>query len=75
LLAAAIEETMQVKIFKSTSTDKIEQEVNAWLVGLGEGLAVIKTETSVTERASLNNPSSQTVIVVAVWYDDTGASE
>ena len=65
---------MQVKIFKSTSTDKIEQEVNAWLDTL-DGEAVIKTETTAADRSTVGSTSSQTVIVVAVWYENAGASE
>jgi hypothetical protein len=64
---------MQVRIFKSTSTDKIEQEVNAWLATLDA--VIVKTDTAVADRSAVGSASSQTVIVVAVWYDEAGASD
>jgi hypothetical protein len=60
---------MQVKIFKSTSTDKIEQEVNAWLAALDGDAVLAKTEIAVTDRATENGATSQTVVVVAIWYE------
>jgi len=66
---------MQVKIFKSTSTDKIEQEVNAWLDTLDVEAVITKTDTAVADRSTLNSATSQTVIVVSVWYDEAGVSE
>ena len=66
---------MQVKIFKSTSPDKIEQEVNAWLDTLDVEAVITKTDTAVADRSTLNSATSQTVIVVSVWYDEAGVSE
>jgi hypothetical protein len=64
---------MQVKIFKSTSTEKIEQEVNAWLDSLDA--VIIKTETAVADRSTVGSASSQTVIVLTLWYEESGAAE
>jgi hypothetical protein len=60
---------MQVKIFKSTSTDKIEQEVNTWLNVLDGDAVIAKTEIAVTDRTTENGATSQTVVVVAIWYE------
>jgi len=61
---------MQVKIFKSTSTEKIEQEVNSWLALLSDEAVITKTETSVADRSTINSTTSQTVIVLTVWYEE-----
>jgi hypothetical protein len=71
--SAAIEERMQVKIFKSTSTEKIEQEVNAWLDSLDA--VIVKTDTAVADRSTAGSASSQTVIVLTLWYEEPGAAE
>jgi hypothetical protein len=63
-------ERMQVKIFKSTSTEKIEQEVNSWLALLDDEAVITKTETAVADRTAVNSTTSQTVIVVTVWYEE-----
>jgi hypothetical protein len=60
---------MQVKIFKSTSQSKIEEEVNVWLAALDEDETVRWTDTAVAEHPSPTAGSSQTVIVVSIWYE------
>jgi hypothetical protein len=52
---------LKIKIFMDTSASAIEEQINAWLAGLGLA-TIIKTETAVS---GTNAPT----LVVTVWYE------
>ena len=59
---------LKVKIFMDASASIIEEQINAWLEGLGSA-AIIKTETAVTPVAEKPNDGTHPCIVVTVWYE------
>jgi hypothetical protein len=59
---------MKVKIFMDASASALEQQINAWLDGLGSA-AIIKMETVVTAVAEKPNDGSYPCIVATVWYE------
>ena len=59
---------LKVKIFMDTTPSVIEQQINAWLQGLGSA-AIIKTETVVTAIAEKPNDGTSPCIVVTVWFE------
>jgi hypothetical protein len=62
---------MQVKIFKSTSQAKIEEEINNWLTArLAAGNDIRWTQTAIAGHPSPTAGSSQALIVVSVWYEE-----
>jgi hypothetical protein len=60
--STAMPKPLKVKVFMETSTDVIEQQINAWLGQLGSA-AIIKTETVAT------SVGAKPCVVVTVWYE------
>ncbi|MFY9958255.1 hypothetical protein [Bradyrhizobium sp.] len=61
---------LKVKIFMDATARVIEEQINAWLNGLGSA-TIIKTETVVTAVAERPNEGTHPCIVVTVWYEPT----
>jgi hypothetical protein len=59
---------LKVKIFMGAKSGVIEEEINAWLGGLGSA-TIIKMETVVTAVAEKPNEGTRPCIVVTVWYE------
>ena len=59
---------LKVKIFMDATAGVIEQQINAWLEGLGSA-TIIKMETVVTSVAEKPNEGTHPCIVVTVWYE------
>ena len=59
---------LKVKIFTDATPRMIEEQINAWLNGLGSA-TIIKTETVVTAVAEKPNEGTHPCIVVTVWYE------
>ena len=59
---------LKVKIFMDATASVIEQQINAWLEGLGSA-TIIKMETVVTAVAEKPNDGTYPCIVVTVWYE------
>ena len=61
---------LKVKIFMDATAGVIEQQINAWLEGLGSA-TIIKMETVVTAIAEKPSDGTYPCIVVTVWYEPT----
>lgn len=59
---------MKVKIFMDTSASVIEEQINAWLEGVGAA-SIIKTDTVVTAVGEKPQGGKYPCIVVTVWYE------
>jgi hypothetical protein len=59
---------LKVKIFMDATASVIEQQINAWLEGLGSA-TIIKMETVVTAIAEKPSDGTHPCIVVTVWYE------
>jgi hypothetical protein len=59
---------LKVKIFMDATASVIEQQINAWLEGLGSA-TIIKMETVVTAIAEKPSDETHPCIVVTVWYE------
>jgi len=59
---------LKVKIFMDATAGVIEQQINAWLEGLGSA-TIIKMETVVTAIAEKPSDGTYPCIVVTVWYE------
>jgi hypothetical protein len=59
---------LKVKIFMDATAGVIEQQINAWLEGLGSA-TIIKMETVVTAAAEKPSDGTYPCIVVTVWYE------
>jgi hypothetical protein len=59
---------LKVKIFMDATASVIEQQINAWLEGLGSA-TIIKMETVVTAVAEKPSDGTYPCIVVTVWYE------
>ena len=59
---------LKVKIFMDATAGVIEQQINAWLEGLGSA-TIIKMETVVTAVAEKPSDGTYPCIVVTVWYE------
>ena len=60
---------MRVKIFKGTSVDSIERDINSWLESLPQGTPIAETQTSATV-ANNRNGSAIVHTIVSIWYGD-----
>jgi hypothetical protein len=63
---------LKVKIFMDATASVIEQQINAWLEGLGSA-TIIKMETVVTAVAEKPNDGTHPCIVVTVWYEPSSS--
>jgi hypothetical protein len=63
---------LKVKIFMDATASVIEQQINAWLEGLGSA-TIIKMETVVTAAAEKPNAGTYPCIVVTVWYEPSSS--
>ena len=59
---------LKVKIFMDATASVIEEQINAWLHGLGSA-TIIKMETVVAAVAEKPNDGTHPCIVVTVWYE------
>ena len=59
---------LKVKIFMDATASVIEQQINAWLEGLGSA-TIIKMETVVTAVAEKPSDGTYPCIVVTAWYE------
>jgi hypothetical protein len=59
---------LKVKIFMDATASVIEEQINAWLHGVGSA-TIIKMETVVTAVAEKPNDRTYPCIVVTVWYE------
>ena len=59
---------LKVKIFMDATASVIEQQINAWLEGLGSA-TIVKMETVVTAVAEKPSDGTYPCIVVTAWYE------
>lgn len=59
---------MKVKIFMDASAKLVEEQINAWLEGIGAA-SIIKTDTVVTAIGEKPQDGKYPCIVVTVWYE------
>jgi hypothetical protein len=67
-MSSKMPKPLKVKIFMDATASVIEQQINAWLEGLGSA-TIVKMETVVTAVAEKPSDGTYPCIVVTAWYE------